>query len=45
MTRAVVGIRDVTELTVSQTLGSASTSAELASLASELSRAIRQLKL
>ncbi|BCD87596.1 chemotaxis transducer [Pseudomonas solani] len=45
MTRAVVGIRDVTELTVSQTVGSASTSAELANLASELSRAIRQLKL
>jgi methyl-accepting chemotaxis protein len=45
MTRAVVGIRDVTELTVSQTVESASTSTQLAELASELSHAIRQLKL
>ncbi|WP_271407832.1 methyl-accepting chemotaxis protein [Pseudomonas sp. Q1-7] len=45
MTRAVVGIRDVTELTVGQTVASASTSNELASLAGELSQAIRQLKL
>ncbi len=45
MTRAVVGIRDVTELTVSQTVESAATSNELAELASELSQAIRQLKL
>ncbi|WP_308724319.1 methyl-accepting chemotaxis protein [Metapseudomonas otitidis] len=45
MTRAVVRIRDVTELTVGQTVGSAATSNELAELASELSRAIRQLKL
>ncbi|MFC5695141.1 methyl-accepting chemotaxis protein [Pseudomonas sp. GCM10022186] len=45
MTRAVVGIRDVTELTVNQTVESAATSSELAGLASELSQAIRQLKL
>jgi methyl-accepting chemotaxis protein len=45
MTRAVVGIRDVTELTVGQTVESASTSNELAGLASELSQAIRKLKL
>ncbi|MNF48854.1 Methyl-accepting chemotaxis protein PctB [compost metagenome] len=45
MTRAVVGIRDVTELTVSQTVESAATSSELAGLASELSQAIRQLRL
>ncbi|TBU97666.1 methyl-accepting chemotaxis protein [Phytopseudomonas dryadis] len=45
MTRAVVGIRDVTERTVQQTLESATTSSELAELAGELSRAIRQLKL
>ncbi|AOE84892.1 methyl-accepting chemotaxis protein [Pseudomonas sp. TCU-HL1] len=45
MTRAVVGIRDVTELTVSQTVESAATSNALAGLASELSQAIRQLKL
>ena len=44
MTRSVVGIRDVTERTVQQTLESASTSSELAALAGELSRAIRQLK-
>jgi methyl-accepting chemotaxis protein len=45
MTRAVVGIRDVTELTVGQTVESAATSSELAGLASELSQAIRQLRL
>lgn len=45
MTRSVVGIRDVTELTVQQTVNSASTSHELAELAGELSRAIRQLRL
>ncbi|MCY1499553.1 Methyl-accepting chemotaxis protein (MCP) signaling domain protein [compost metagenome] len=45
MTRAVVGIRDVTELTVGQTVESASTSNQLAELASELSQAIRKLKL
>ncbi|BAN49045.1 methyl-accepting chemotaxis protein [Metapseudomonas resinovorans] len=45
MTRAVVGIRDVTELTVGQTVESAATSNQLAGLASELSLAIRQLKL
>jgi hypothetical protein len=41
----VVGIRDVTELTVNQTVESAATSSELAGLASELSQAIRQLRL
>ncbi len=45
MNRAVVGIRDVTEQTVQQTSGSASTSSELAALAGELNKAIRQLKL
>ncbi len=45
MTRSVVGIRDVTEQTVQRTLSSAATSSEIASLAGELSRAIRQLKL
>nr|WP_313519535.1 methyl-accepting chemotaxis protein [Pseudomonas sp.] len=45
MTRSVVGIRDVTEQTVQQTVSSAATSSEIASLAGELSRAIRQLKL
>ncbi|WP_263142845.1 methyl-accepting chemotaxis protein [Pseudomonas sp. RIT-PI-AD] len=45
MTRSVVGIRDVTELTVRQTLDSANTSSELAALAAELTKAIRQLKL
>jgi methyl-accepting chemotaxis protein len=45
MTRSVVGIRDVTEQTVQQTLASASTSAELVSLADELGKAIRRLKL
>ncbi len=44
MTRSVVGIRDVTEQTVEQTQESATTSSELAELAGELSRAIRQLK-
>ncbi|SDG98782.1 Methyl-accepting chemotaxis protein [Pseudomonas flavescens] len=44
MTRSVIGIRDVTEQTVQQTLESATTSSELAELAGELSRAIRQLK-
>jgi methyl-accepting chemotaxis protein len=45
MNRAVVGIRDVTENTVQQTVNSATTSNELAALAGELSRAIGQLKL
>ncbi|MCP8467316.1 methyl-accepting chemotaxis protein [Pseudomonas sp. ZM23] len=45
MTRSVVGIRDVTELTVQQTVESASTSHQLADLAGELSRAIGQLRL
>ncbi|WP_207884487.1 methyl-accepting chemotaxis protein [Pseudomonas sp. 30_B] len=45
MTRSVVGIRDVTELTVQQTVDSAGTSHQLADLAGELSRAIRQLRL
>ncbi|WP_371229284.1 methyl-accepting chemotaxis protein [Pseudomonas sp. QE6] len=45
MTRSVVGIRDVTELTVQQTVESAGTSHQLADLAGELSRAIRQLRL
>ncbi|MEX6502816.1 methyl-accepting chemotaxis protein [Pseudomonas zhanjiangensis] len=45
MNRAVVSIRDVTEQTVQQTSGSASTSSELAALAGELNKAIRQLKL
>jgi methyl-accepting chemotaxis protein len=45
MTRSVVGIRDVTELTVQQTVDSAGTSHQLAELAGELSRAIRQLRL
>ncbi|XXF07008.1 methyl-accepting chemotaxis protein [Pseudomonas sp. D2-3] len=44
MTRSVIGIRDVTEQTVQQTLESATTSSQLADLAGELSRAIRQLK-
>ncbi|MBD9397596.1 methyl-accepting chemotaxis protein [Pseudomonas sp. PDM11] len=44
MTRSVIGIRDVTEQTVEQTLQSATTSSQLAELAGELSRAIRQLK-
>ena len=45
MTRSVVGIRDVTEQTVQQTLASANTSAELVSLAGELGKAIGKLKL
>ena len=45
MTRSVVGIRDVTEKTVEQTVNSAATSKELADLAAELTRAIGQLKL
>ncbi len=45
MTRSVVGIRDVTEHTVQQTVDSAGTSHQLADLAGELSRAIRQLRL
>ncbi|WP_017901861.1 methyl-accepting chemotaxis protein [Pseudomonas asplenii] len=45
MNRAVVSIRDVTENTVQQTVDSASTSNELATLAGELNKAIGQLKL
>jgi methyl-accepting chemotaxis protein len=45
MNRAVVSIRDVTERTVIQTVDSATTSGELATLAGELSKAIGQLKL
>jgi methyl-accepting chemotaxis protein len=45
MTRSVVGIRDVTEQTVQQTLASASTSAELVGLAAELGKAVGKLKL
>ena len=45
MTRSVVGIRDVTEQTVQQTLASASTSGELVGLAEELGKAIRKLRL
>jgi len=45
MNRAVVSIRDVTERTVRQTLDSASTSDELATLAGALNSAIGQLKL
>jgi methyl-accepting chemotaxis protein len=45
MNRAVMRIRDVTEQTVGQTGQSAITSADLASLAGELNKAIRQLKL
>ncbi|WP_460044377.1 methyl-accepting chemotaxis protein [Pseudomonas sp. S2_H01] len=44
MNRAVVSIRDVTERTVRQTVDSASTSDELATLAGELNTAIGQLK-
>ena len=40
-----MSIRDVTENTVQQTVGSANTSSELATLAGELNRAIGQLKL
>ncbi|MFW9267000.1 methyl-accepting chemotaxis protein [Pseudomonas sp. NR3] len=45
MNRAVLGIRDVTEDTVRQTVDSAATSAELATLAGQLNKAIGQLKL
>jgi methyl-accepting chemotaxis protein len=45
MTRSVVGIRDFSELTVRKTSTSTATSNELAHLAAELSKAIRQLKL
>ena len=45
MTRSVIGIRDFSEKTVLQTRDSASTSAELASLASQLTQAIGKLKL
>ncbi|WP_028694410.1 methyl-accepting chemotaxis protein [Pseudomonas cremoricolorata] len=45
MNRAIVSIRDVTEDTVQQTVGSATTSRELATLAGELNRAIGQLAL
>jgi len=45
MNRAVVSIRDVTENTVQQTVDSATTSNDLATLAGELSKAIGQLKL
>ncbi|MBV6288120.1 methyl-accepting chemotaxis protein [Pseudomonas aegrilactucae] len=45
MNRAVVSIRDVTEETVQQTVGSATTSNELATLAGELNKVIGQLKL
>ncbi|MNJ80062.1 hypothetical protein D3C77_783030 [compost metagenome] len=45
MTRSVVGIRDFSELTVRKTSNSTTTSNELANLAAELSKAIRQLKL
>jgi methyl-accepting chemotaxis protein len=45
LSRSVVGIRDVTEQTVGQTVESAATSQQLAELASELSKAIRQLRL
>jgi methyl-accepting chemotaxis protein len=44
LNRSVTGIRDVTEQTVQQTVSSAATSAELASLSAELSKAIQQLK-
>ena len=45
MTRSVIGIRDVTEQTVGQTLDSAAISDQLAGLASDLAKAIQQLKL
>ncbi|WP_449433938.1 methyl-accepting chemotaxis protein [Pseudomonas putida] len=45
MNRAVLSIRDVTEHTVRQTVGSATTSGELATMAGELNQAIGQLKL
>jgi methyl-accepting chemotaxis protein len=44
MSRSVVGIRDVTEQTVGQTLESAATSQQLAELAGQLNQAIRQLR-
>ena len=45
MTRSVVGIRDVTEQTVQQTVESAATSQQLVDLAGDLTRAIGQLRL
>lgn len=45
LNRSVTGIRDVTEQTVQQTVESANTSAELAALSGDLSKAIHQLKL
>ncbi|WP_295474969.1 methyl-accepting chemotaxis protein [uncultured Pseudomonas sp.] len=45
MNRAVVSIRDVTDRTVSQTVDSASTSSDLATLAGELNKSIGRLKL
>jgi methyl-accepting chemotaxis protein len=45
MTRSVIGIRDVTEQTVQQTLISAGTSAELVQLAANLNQAVGRLKL
>nr|WP_313739355.1 methyl-accepting chemotaxis protein [Pseudomonas sp.] len=45
MNRAIVSIRDVTEDTVQQTLGSATTSRDLATLAGQLNQAIGQLAL
>jgi len=45
LNRSVTRIRDVTEQTVGQTVASATTSAELAALSGELSKAILQLKL
>ena len=45
MTRSVIGIRDFSEKTVTQTRDSAATSAQLASLASELNKAIGKLRL
>ena len=44
LNRSVTRIRDVTEQTVGQTVASATTSAELAALSGELSKAIQQLK-
>lgn len=44
MNRTVVSIRDVTERTVRQTVDSASTRDELATLGGELNTAIGQLK-
>lgn len=45
MNHSIVSIRDVTEQTVQQTTGSATISSELAALAGELNKAIRQLTL